>query len=158
MNLQFKSYRVYIYIYINRYTHRERIVDRVQQYEARSFHGSDKNRRKRKVSVSPCQYIYTAHATEEVTGRGEKTLNVGKPNNLVLIRSTTISHNNANNAGIGTGNFQSFISRLDEKSAKPPERPTYVRTNGPVRLPYLAIRHVEALLAGDRRFPRTFST
>lgn len=150
--------KVIVYIYINRYTHRERIVDRVQQYEARSFHGSDKNRRKRKVSVSPCQYIYTAHATEEVTGRGEKTLNVGKPNNLVLIRSTTISHNNANNAGIGTGNFQSFISRLDEKSAKPPERPTYVRTYGPVRLPYLAIRHVEALLAGDRRFPRTFST
>lgn len=63
---------VYIYIYINRYTHRERIVDRVKQYEARSFHGSDKNRRKRKVSVSPCQYIYTAHATEEVRGGGRK--------------------------------------------------------------------------------------
>lgn len=102
-------------------------IDRVQQYEATSFQGSDKNRRKRKVSVTPCQYIYTAHATKEVTGGREKTLNVGKPNNLVLIRSTTISHNNANNAGIGNGQFSIFYLPARWKIGKT-TRTTHVRT------------------------------
>lgn len=38
---------------------------------------------------------------------------------------------------------------MKNRQNHPNDPRTYVRT-GPVRLPYLAIRHVEALLAGDR--------